>query len=104
MRQSCADNEVTFNADLRNASQKEAVYFVTLLKNKPYYVTNPRVNTRIKRDIIKFQYDSDIIENQSDLCRNAIESDTKNLPLFYMILGNLYDHTRQIIQEWIQFF
>ena len=80
----------------------------SLLRNtvekQPYYVTNPRVNTRIKRDIIKFQYDSDIIENQSDLCRNAIESDTKNLPLFYMILGNLYDHTRQIIQEWIQFF
>lgn len=59
--------------------------FTTLLKNKQYYVRNLRVNTRIERDISKFQNDSKIIKKQSDLCRSAIKSDTKNPSLFDMI-------------------
>ena len=93
------DDEGTFSTDLQNASPKEAIDFITVLKNKQCYVTNPRVSTRIKQGITNFQCHSGIIKNQSNLCRNAIESDTKHLPLFDMIMGNSYEHMRQSIQE-----
>ena len=77
-----ADREGIFTAHLKNANTKKAVHFLTLLKNKQYFVTNIRVKTRTERDITKFQNFNNFINKQSDLCKNAIRFDAKIPPLF----------------------
>ena len=56
------EDERTFTSNLKNASPKDAVVFIILLKNKQQYMTNLKLNTRIKLNITNFQNYCDIVK------------------------------------------
>ena len=76
------EDERTFTTNLKNASPKDVVVFIILLKNKHQYMTNLELNTRIKLNITNFQNYSDIVKKESDLCTNTINFDLKKFTSF----------------------
>ena len=56
------EDERTFTSNLKNASPKDAAVFIILLKNKQQYMTNLKLNTRIKLNITNFQNYCDIVK------------------------------------------
>ena len=56
------EDERTFTTNLKNASPKDAVVFIILLKNRQQYMTNLKLNTRIKLNITNFQNYCDIVK------------------------------------------
>ena len=56
------EDERKFTSNLKNASPKDAVVFIILLKNKQQYMTNLKLNTRIKLNITNFQNYCDIVK------------------------------------------